>query len=263
MARFMRLAEEVFADRGGVPAQPPPSKPPEALVAVSCAAAALFLAVSWTRRGRVWMRMRPRLRQPSAHGGVYLEAFAVGITIGVIGVVMAELLYWTPLLYLHNVALLVAIIYAFARAQSIRVPLAEWGWRPGRGLDREIAIGVLTGLVLAFLRYLPRTVLWPDSAASDLSRSTWAFERTIIWAPIIEETVFRGMLYRSLRDRWRWPVAVVVCAVVFAAVHQPASRWPYVFVAGVVYALLREWRGSLLAPVAAHATFNLIVTLAR
>ena len=83
----------------------------------------------------------------------------------------------------------------------------------------------------------------------------------MIVTPMIEETLHRGALYRHLRDRLRWPIAVLISASVFACVHTPMSRWPFVFVGGLGYALLREWRGSLVAPLTAHAVSNLLAKL--
>jgi membrane protease YdiL (CAAX protease family) len=56
-------------------------------------------------------------------------------------------------------------------------------------------------------------------------------------------------------------LAVVISALVFAMAHESISSWPFVFVSGMVYALLRERRGSLIAPLTAHATANLLLIL--
>jgi membrane protease YdiL (CAAX protease family) len=63
--------------------------------------------------------------------------------------------------------------------------------------------------------------------------------------------MYRGVLYRGCR----WPAAVsaVVTAIVFMVPH---AVWPSALVAGVGLALLREWRGSLIAPLCAHSLFN-------
>ena len=83
----------------------------------------------------------------------------------------------------------------------------------------------------------------------------------VIWAPLVEESVFRGALYRHVRSRWRGLPglvgSVVVAAGAFAIAHS------YVL-AGVIMvatlggwlAMLREWRGSLIAPMTAHALHN-------
>ena len=159
---------------------------------------------------------------------------------------------------------LLAVLYAVARCRSFRVPLADWGWRRGTGATREISIGVLVGVLLGLslapMPNLPGTV----SAAIDTSYSPtprWVLLLGIVvWAPIAEETFYRGALYRYLRDHWRWPTAVLISTAIFTVMHTPPRPSGALF-GGVVWALLREWRGSLLAPLAAHATHNLLVTV--
>jgi membrane protease YdiL (CAAX protease family) len=81
-----------------------------------------------------------------------------------------------------------------------------------------------------------------------------------IFAPIMEETMFRGALFHHLRQRWGWAVSAPIVALVFAMLHP--QGWVAVPALGsiaLVLAALREWRGSLIAPVAAHACNNFIV----
>jgi membrane protease YdiL (CAAX protease family) len=74
--------------------------------------------------------------------------------------------------------------------------------------------------------------------------------------PILEETVFRGILYRALRRQWSFAPAALASAAVFALVHLSwVGLAPYLLL-GVVFAFLYERSGSLLAPWAAHGAFN-------
>ncbi len=79
----------------------------------------------------------------------------------------------------------------------------------------------------------------------------------VFWAPIFEELIFRGCLFAWLRHKLGMWGTVVVTAIAFGAIH-PYSIDGMVMVAsgGVVYALLREWRGSLIAPITAHMLHN-------
>lgn len=75
--------------------------------------------------------------------------------------------------------------------------------------------------------------------------------------PIVEEIVFRifgyGYLRRFTRIRW----AGLVSAAVFAALHpQGWIALPYLTVIGFGFAVLREFRPSVIAPVIAHALVN-------
>lgn len=91
----------------------------------------------------------------------------------------------------------------------------------------------------------------------------------VVLAPLAEEIFFRGCLYRHLRDatghRGRAPstaFAAIVSGTVFAAIHPQGLTFIPVL-AAVSWALVhaREWRGSLLAPVTAHALHNGFVTI--
>jgi membrane protease YdiL (CAAX protease family) len=84
-----------------------------------------------------------------------------------------------------------------------------------------------------------------------------AFALAAIVAPVVEETVFRGMLYTALRARMRvWPAALVSGGI-FAAVHPtlPGQFLP-ILALGVVLAMLREKTGSLAPSMVCHAINN-------
>jgi membrane protease YdiL (CAAX protease family) len=86
----------------------------------------------------------------------------------------------------------------------------------------------------------------------------------ILLAPVAEELFFRGLLFRSLRARHGFWFAGPISAVVFGAAHFQ-GQWQnglllslvMVFV-GLALAYLYELRGTIVANMAAHATFNVI-----
>lgn len=88
-------------------------------------------------------------------------------------------------------------------------------------------------------------------------------------APIIEETVFRGVLYRHLREstaRWRTGASVAYSvgfnSLLFAVIHpQGLIAAPALMAVATGLSLAREWRGSLLAPMTMHATNNGVLIL--
>lgn len=81
---------------------------------------------------------------------------------------------------------------------------------------------------------------------------------TVLAAPIIEEYLFRGLVFGGLRRSLEFWPAALGSAAVFALLHPPAS-FPAVFALGVAAALARERTGGLLGPVVAHALYNGIV----
>lgn len=80
----------------------------------------------------------------------------------------------------------------------------------------------------------------------------------IVLAPLGEETLFRGMLYTSLRDRFGFTAAAVVSSVCFALLHLLPLHLLALLGVGLVLTILRERTGSLLAPIIAHVGLNAI-----
>ena len=94
------------------------------------------------------------------------------------------------------------------------------------------------------------------------------FLAACVAAPIVEETMFRGVLYRHLRERGihlhRFvgvAVAAVINGVIFAAIHpQGLLAIPLLTTLAVGFTLAREWRGSLVSSITMHALNNSLVT---
>jgi membrane protease YdiL (CAAX protease family) len=79
----------------------------------------------------------------------------------------------------------------------------------------------------------------------------------VIQAPLVEETLFRGILFPALRSAMpRW-LAFLIPALLFAIVHANLLNMVPLF----VFALLLTWQyektGNLLCPILTHAGFNL------
>lgn len=78
-----------------------------------------------------------------------------------------------------------------------------------------------------------------------------------IMAPLVEETFFRGAFFRSLRRNRGLLVSGLLNGLIFAALHpQGWLAIPALTAMGLGFALIREWRDSLIAPVVAHAINN-------
>ncbi|NNE92459.1 MAG: CPBP family intramembrane metalloprotease [Verrucomicrobiales bacterium] len=76
-------------------------------------------------------------------------------------------------------------------------------------------------------------------------------------APLFEEIMFRGALQRAFRSRWRFFVSALAGGFIFAVIHpQGWVAVPALTMMGVGFAMLREWRDSLIAPMTAHAINN-------
>ena len=89
----------------------------------------------------------------------------------------------------------------------------------------------------------------------------------VVAAPLVEEILFRGVLYAHLRGAtgaWRRflsiAFAAVVSAAVFAIIHPQGPIFaPVLAGLAVGFCVGREWRGSIYASIVAHAVNNAIV----
>jgi membrane protease YdiL (CAAX protease family) len=75
-------------------------------------------------------------------------------------------------------------------------------------------------------------------------------------APIVEELVFRGLLYRSWREAWGWVWGALASSFVFGLFH--GLVWPQ-FLAGIVFVVAVRRTATIRAAIYAHALSNLLL----
>jgi membrane protease YdiL (CAAX protease family) len=153
---------------------------------------------------------------------------------------------------------------------------------PERGTwGREIGSAVLFGLGLypvivivvgGLLTYLLQTISGerveaPEQVGEHLPAIGTALTivYAVVIAPIGEELFFRGVLFRTLRDRHGFWVGAVGSAVGFGLIHyipgsaiDAALLMLVMFLTGIALCFLYERRGTIVAPLATHVTFNVI-----
>jgi membrane protease YdiL (CAAX protease family) len=149
------------------------------------------------------------------------------------------------------------------------------GWHTGKGLFTEIGcglVGYVTGIPLVALGLVVSFMLMsltksqpshPLVGEVGKMNPLTIYVLACVVAPVLEESMFRGALLHHMRTRWNWVLSALVVSLIFAAIHP--QGWTFIPTLGAiafVLAALREWRGSLLAPIVAHATTNFVtVTL--
>lgn len=98
----------------------------------------------------------------------------------------------------------------------------------------------------------------PDGSGFPALEFLGLFFLLAIVAPLIEELLFRGLLYGYLRGRAGVVLSVIVSALVFAVLHVVI---PPLFVMGAILAVLAERNRSLWPSIALHATNNGLIVI--
>lgn len=149
-----------------------------------------------------------------------------------------------------------------------------WQLPVGAVLGADVAIGALSGVVLAvaYFSWLAPQVnrlqgTWGDyvpagSILPTLTSNLAAFFiANVLLAPLIEETLYRGLALRILGDRFGTWVAGLLSCTAFGLLHWAGGIWYMLLtgaVAGGCFTALYLWRRGLVAPVSAHLSLNLI-----
>ena len=131
-----------------------------------------------------------------------------------------------------------------------------------------VAAGVVIDLGLGFVADpLGLTSHWTEGFDADLAWGGPAVVAvsllgSLVFAPVFEELIFRGLLYGTLRVRLAWPLAALGSALVFALAHgYGVAGFVSVFLSGLLWAWSYERTSSLLPAMAAHAVNNAAVAL--
>jgi membrane protease YdiL (CAAX protease family) len=138
----------------------------------------------------------------------------------------------------------------------------------------DVTIGLLAGTLLAILylywlapllETLQSTIgdyVPPGAVLPTVSSSIGLFFiANVLLAPLVEETLYRGIAIPLISNHLGVFWAVVLSCVFFGLLHWAGGLWYMLLtgaVAGGAFTGLYYWRGGILAPFAAHLALNLI-----
>jgi membrane protease YdiL (CAAX protease family) len=242
-------------------------------------------------------QLQARFRAGSVYGGVYAEAFAVWMVLyPLLGLLAGWLDLGQSQLLGSGAAMVLSMLAALSWPVLRGIPWQRVRNDTGLFFGRNPVQGPLLGLT-GYLATLPALAVallvtlvltrflagvGPESGSPGpshpivgyiLEGNGWVRFQVVlvaaVLAPLVEETLFRGFLYRQLRESTRSLgragsvlLSGVVVSFVFAVIHpQGPLGLPVLMTLAFAFALLREWRGSLTPSMTAHAINNLGVTL--
>lgn len=80
-------------------------------------------------------------------------------------------------------------------------------------------------------------------------------------APIVEELLFRGLIYRRLRYHLKPSMCILVSATIFGLIHGNIVQFVYAFLVGTLLAYAYEKFKTVWAPIIMHASANFIAVI--
>ncbi len=246
----------------------------------------LVFGIVWISSGKI----RLRNHVPAKGGSIFLETYVVFVGSFLVMLVAAHIFpQIAPYTLILQWLMLVTIFWGIFRGMKRKDWKQAIGWHKGEGVFKEIGCGILAyiasvplflagtliTMVLLILKGIVQTLLnngvAPKSepmtnpiveiiASGDVFTVILLFLLAVTWAPIVEETIFRGALFRHLRSSMHWVFAALLSAVLFAFMHSygPLMVSPLIAL-GFMFAFMREWRGSLIAAMTAHFLHNFLI----
>lgn len=136
---------------------------------------------------------------------------------------------------------------------------------------RPVLLALLGGVILQLLAesllfVFPPPPDYVPPLREFLLLGSWAiavlFLFAVVMAPLLEEVMFRGLIFPALRRHFAFPISALVATLLFTAMHlgQSGTYWPPLVGIALCGWFLARWRertDSLWPPIAFHMSFNL------
>ncbi len=137
-----------------------------------------------------------------------------------------------------------------------------------KGLILSISTGFLTvvtsTLVALILYYTFPEVLETSDNISNLLLSEDLFQvilAVVIMAPIIEELIFRLLVYGELRKALGVKISIILQAILFGLYHANLYQFSYAFIIGLIFGYIFHKTENITVTIIAHMINNLISVL--
>lgn len=139
-----------------------------------------------------------------------------------------------------------------------------------KGLFTWIVIGVVATVLLQWITLLIESHLFqvvsdPESKAHTLKliQSNWlAILSPVLFAPLLEEIVFRKAIFGSMYEKTNFLIASVLSSGLFALAHFNITHMITYFVIGMALSCLYVKTNRLIVPIIVHMTLNALPVIA-
>ena len=187
----------------------------------------------------------------------------------------AEPPHLLEMLQANSGMLLLVLLLCFYRSAVSRMPVPGLLGLRRRRWRSDVLCGIAVGLAILvptlLLSHLntqflfevgfpaepQQAITWLSDPDVSLSPRLAIVIHSLLFAPLQEEILYRGILLALALRSGRSARAVLLVALLFALAHLNLSVVLPLFFFGLVAAVLLLMRGGLAAPLAMHVTFNL------
>lgn len=131
--------------------------------------------------------------------------------------------------------------------RRLHLPMILWG----------VVLVVASGIVIEPLLTLFPTEAY-DGVQQTIGLGGWAILSSVIAAPILEEVLFRGLIFESCAERFGKGVGLLLSALLFGVIHIVPVQVINAFVVGLILGYVYLRTRSLVSVIIIHAFNNAI-----
>jgi membrane protease YdiL (CAAX protease family) len=95
---------------------------------------------------------------------------------------------------------------------------------------------------------------------SNLLKDKALLLHVLIIAPVVEEIIFRGYIYRILKTKIPIIFAIIISSTLFSLIHYNVLSFILLFVLSIFLTYIYERNGSIMCPIIIHSLFNLMMS---
>lgn len=130
---------------------------------------------------------------------------------------------------------------------------------------KKIILLILMGILLSvfyntFMFYLNK-YLFHTNLFDKNNKILITLLSTGIIGPIIEELMFRGIIYNEAKNKYNNKKAIIITTIIFALLHVNFMQIIYAFIMGLIFIKVYEESKNIKAPIILHMASNITTTL--
>ena len=136
-------------------------------------------------------------------------------------------------------------------------------WKFDKTKISPLPICIVLGITLnlsfdLIINLLPKSISEYPQPFDDIIGNNFILDlfSIVIFAALLEEIIFRGIVLKNLTKMMKIPAAVIIQALIFGIIHLNLLQSSYAFVLGLILGLAYVWFDSIWVSITIHGAFN-------